>query len=259
MDVIVLEDADEVGAVVADLVVELLAEKPAATLGLATGSSPLPTYQRLIHLHRQGKVSFVQATAVMLDEYLGLPEGHPQSYRTFIIEEFIGSIDLQVERLHSPDPTATDLEREGQRYEEVIVGAGGVDLQLLGIGRDGHIGFNEPTSSLASRTRVKTLTRQTVEDNARFFDSVDDVPTHVLTQGLGTILDSRHAVLIATGASKASALAAAVEGPVSAMCPASILQMHPKATVVADMAAGAGLRLLDYYADTQRGKAALER
>ena len=153
-----------------------------------------------------------------------------------------------------PDGAADDIVAACDEYEERIRGAGGIDVQLLGIGADGHVGFNEPTSSLASRTRVKTLTAQTRRDNARFFDHADDVPRHVVTQGIGTILEARHLLLIATGAAKAEAIAKALEGPVTSMCPASAVQLHPHVTVVVDEAATACLTLTDYYRDTFAGK-----
>ena len=164
-----------------------------------------------------------------------------------IRREFTGLVDITDDHVQSPDGFSSEIATAGERYDEAIAAAGGVDLQLLGIGTDGHIAFNEPGSSLASRTRLKTLTEQTREDNARFFDSVDDVPYHVLTQGLGTILEARHLVLVATGANKAEAVAAMVEGPVSAFWPGSVLQLHPHATVLLDDAAASGLKLADYY------------
>jgi glucosamine-6-phosphate deaminase len=191
---------------------------------------------------------------VLLDEYVGLPPDHPQSYRAFIRTHLTDLVDLDPTRLHGPDVWAGDVPAACAAYEHLLASLGGVDLQLLGIGSDGHIGFNEPSSSLTSRTRIKTLTEQTRRDNARFFGSFDDVPRHVVTQGLGTIGAARHAVLVATGAAKAAPIAAAVEGPVTAMCPASVLQLHPHATVVVDAAAAADLRLADYYRDVYAGK-----
>ena len=218
--------------------------RPGAVLGLATGSSPLPVYEELLRRRDAGSLSFDGVRAFTLDEYLGLPRSHPQSYHSVIRRDFTDRAGIEVD---GPDGEATDVPAEARRYEDAIAAAGGIDVQLLGIGTDGHIGFNEPGSSLASRTRTKTLTPQTRQDNARFFDSVDDVPVHVLTQGLGTILDARHVVLVATGAAKAAAVAAAVEGPVSAFCPASVLQLHPHVTFVVDSDAATELRLLDYY------------
>lgn len=218
--------------------------RPGAVLGLATGSSPLPVYAELLRRQRNAEVSFDGVRGFTLDEYIGLPRRHPQSYHSVIRRELTDPAGFPVD---GPDGEAGDIPAEAARYEAAIAEAGGIDVQLLGIGTDGHIGFNEPGSSLASRTRVKTLTPQTRADNARFFASPDEVPVHVLTQGLGTILEARHLVMIATGAGKADAVAAAVEGPVSASCPASVLQLHPHVTVVVDEEAAARLVHADYY------------
>jgi glucosamine-6-phosphate deaminase len=199
-------------------------------------------------------LSFAAATAFLLDEYVGLPADHPESYRAVIEREFNGRVDFDRRRVHGPDGRATDIPGACAAYESAIRQAGGIDLQLLGVGGDGHIGFNEPGSSLASRTRLKTLTRQTRLDNARFFDSIDAVPHHVLTQGVGTILEARHLVLVATGETKADAVAKTVEGPVTAFFPSSALQLHPHVSVVVDEAAAGGLQLADYYRQTYAGK-----
>jgi len=256
MEVVITEGAEEIGEVVADAVARVLVGRPDPTLGLATGSSPLPVYRALIDRYRRGQVSFGAATAFLLDEYVGLPPDHPQSYRRFIQSEFTDHVDLPPDRLHGPDVDRPDLPEACRDYEHRIRSAGGIDLQLLGIGSDGHIGFNEPTSSLASRTRLKTLAPSTRADNARFFGPGDEVPLHVITQGLGAILEAGHLVLFAMGARKAMAVAAAVEGPVAAMCPASVLQLHQHATVVLDAGAAGELRLVDYYRDVYRHKPA---
>jgi glucosamine-6-phosphate deaminase len=255
VEVVITTDADGAAELVAGVIVRVLRSRPAPVLGLATGGSPLPTYQRLIAAHARGEVSFAHASAVLLDEYVGLPPGHPEGYRAFICRELVDHIDLAHERLFGPDVFAPDLADACRRYDELIADLGGVDVQLLGIGSDGHIGFNEPGSSLASRTRIKTLTHATRADNARFFDDDEqDVPRHVVTQGLGTILEARHLLLVACGAGKAEPIARAVEGPVTAMCPASILQLHPHATVVVDEPAAAKLELADYYREAFRHK-----
>ncbi len=251
MEVVVLA-AEEIGPLVADAIEALVRTRPEAVLGLATGSSPLPVYAELIRRHRDGSgPSYAGARAFTLDEYVGLPPGHEQTYRATIGRELTDHLGLAVQ---GPDPSPEGLPTAGPRYDAAIRDAGGIDLQLLGIGADGHLAFNEPGSSLASRTRMKTLTAETRRDNARFFGSEDEVPRHVLTQGLGTILDARHLVLIATGAGKAAAIAAAVEGPVSASCPASVLQLHPHVTVLLDEAAAAGLERSEYYREVHAGK-----
>ena len=196
---------------------------------------------------RSGKLDLSAASAFALDEYVGLPLDHPESYHSVINRTVTVPMGLDPARVHVPDGSPDELPTAGQRYEDAIKAAGGVDVQILGVGSNGHVGFNEPTSSLASRTRVKTLTERTRLDNQRFFASLDEVPTHCVTQGLGTILDARHLVLMATGAGKADAVAALVEGPVTSMCPASVLQLHRYATVVVDEEAAAGLTLTDYY------------
>lgn len=254
MEVVIVPRPTEAAALVADVVQRVLATRPSPVLGLATGSSPLGAYRELIERHRRGELSFAHADAVLLDEYLGLPPDHPQAYRTFIGRELTDHVDLDPARLHGPDVTCADVPALCARYEALLDELGGVDVQLLGIGSDGHIGFNEPGSSLGSRTRIKTLTEATRRDNARFFASLDEVPHHVITQGLATIGDARHLVLVATGEAKAAPIAAAVEGPLTAMCPASVLQLHPHVTVIVDEEAAVGLRLADYYRAVYAGK-----
>jgi glucosamine-6-phosphate deaminase len=257
MEVVITPDPDTAADLGASVLAGVLAGRPAPVLGLATGSSPLGVYQRLITAYERGELSAAHASAVLLDEYVGLPADHPESYRAFIRREFVDRIDLPVERLFGPDVGADDLNEACARYDRLIGEIGGVDVQLLGIGSDGHIGFNEPGSSLSSRTRVKTLTGATRSDNARFFDDrAEAVPRHVVTQGLGTILEARHLVLIACGAAKAEPIARAVEGPLTAMCPASVLQLHPHVTVVVDEPAAAALQLADYYRETFENKPA---
>jgi glucosamine-6-phosphate deaminase len=254
VEVVITPTADDAARVVADVVLRLVTERPAAVVGLATGTSPLGAYRLLIEEHRAGKVFFAACRAVLLDEYVGLPPDHPEAYRAVIRREFTDHVDLTPDRLHGPDVWADDLPAACARYDRLLAELGGVDLQLLGIGTDGHFGFNEPGSSLRSRTRVKTLTTATRADNARFFASPNEVPHHVVTQGLGTITDSRHALLVATGAQKAEPVARAVEGPLAAVCPASVLQLHPHATVVVDEAAASDLQLAEYYREAYAGK-----
>jgi glucosamine-6-phosphate deaminase len=255
MEVVVCKDAKEIGGVAADAIGALLDRKPAAVLGLATGSSPLVIYDELAARYDAGLVSFQQARGFTLDEYVGLPADHPERYRTVIETVFVSRVDFAPGAVQGPDGSAGDIAASCATYEFAIHEAGGVDLQILGIGTDGHIAFNEPGSSLASRTRIKTLTQQTRMDNARFFDDdVESVPTHCLTQGLGTIMEARHLILVATGRSKAEAVHQLVEGPVSAMWPATILQHHPHVTVLLDDAAARRLQLIDYYRETYRSK-----
>lgn len=251
MDVLILPDAGAVAREAAAAVVTGLRRRDGEpVLGLATGSSPLGLYRELGRLVAAGSLDLTATTGFALDEYVGLPTEHPQSYRQVLLREVCAVTGLPPERLHTPDGSATELdalERAAAAYEDEIRAAGGVDVQVLGIGRNGHLGFNEPGSSLASRTRVKRLAEPTRRDNARFFERPEDVPTHCLTQGLGTILDARRLVLVATGTGKAAAVAAAVEGPLTASCPGSVLQWHPDAVVVVDEAAASGLRARDYY------------
>jgi glucosamine-6-phosphate deaminase len=254
MEVVIVADAEAAGAIAAGIVERLLADAPAPVIGVATGSSPIITYRRLVEAFDSGRISFASAHAVLLDEYVGLAADHPQRYRRFVHEHLVDRVDLPDDHVHAPDVEADDLEEAGRRYEALLQELGGVDVQLLGIGSDGHVGFNEPGSSLRSRTRIKTLTTATRSDNARFFASLDEVPRHVMTQGLATIGDARHLVLIACGASKAAPVAAAVEGPLTSSCPASILQWHPHVTVVIDEAAASGLNHADYYRETHAGK-----
>jgi glucosamine-6-phosphate isomerase len=255
MEVIVVRKPEDAAPIVADAYSKLLAAKPNAILGLATGSTPLGVYKELIRRHKEEGLSFAAVKTFNLDEYVGLPAGHPELYRTFIEREFTGQVDLDPANVLGPDGLAEDLLTAGAEYDAAIKAAGGIDIQILGIGSDGHLAFNMPGSSLVSRTRLKTLTRKTREDNARFFDGdISQVPMHCLTQGLGTIMEARHNIMLGFGKGKAQAVAECVEGGVSAHWPASILQMHPHATVVIDEDAASQLRLTQYYIDTYNGK-----
>ncbi|MFN8193283.1 MAG: glucosamine-6-phosphate deaminase [Nocardioidaceae bacterium] len=249
MEVVVVGSEDELGELAAEVVAGLLADRPDAVLGLATGSSPLPLYRALARRVAAG-LDLRRVRGFALDEYVGLPPDHPAGYHRVILEEVVEPLGLDPAAVAVPDGAATDVRAACAAYEAAIAAAGGVDLQVLGIGSDGHVGFNEPGSSLASRTRIKTLTDRTREDNRRFFAEGEDVPRHCLTQGIGTILEARHLLLLASGAGKAAAVAAAVEGPVSARCPASAIQLHPHVTVVVDEAAAGDLELVDYYRET---------
>ena len=240
--------------IVADAIASAVTSAKAPTLGLATGSSPLPVYSNLIERHRTAGLSFAHTAMFLLDEYAGLPDGDTRSFRTFIRRVLTEHLDVDPAAVHGPDANADDLQEACLRYEALIAEAGGIDVQLLGIGSNGHIGFNEPGSSLASRTRLKTLTERTRKDNARFFSKPHEVPRHALTQGIGTILEARHIIVVASGLAKSVAIERAVEGPISAMVPASALQLHPHVTVVVDTHAASRLRQADYYRTAVRHK-----
>jgi glucosamine-6-phosphate deaminase len=242
-EVVIVESADAAGEISADAVAALVARKPDVVLGLATGSSPLSSYAAIA---RRG-LDLSRVRGFALDEYVGLPAGHPESYRSVITREVVEPLGMTPSLVRVPGDDGGPLEGAGERYEADLVVAGGVDIQFLGIGGTGHIGFNEPGSSFGSLTRIKTLTERTRADNARFFDSPDEVPMHCLTQGLGTILRARHLILLAFGASKADAIAAAIEGPLSASAPGSAVQLHAHVTVVIDESAASKLKNADYY------------
>lgn len=251
MEVVICADAGEVARLAAAKVARVVRDRgPATVLGVATGSSPVALYEQLAAQVRAGALDLSAAHAFALDEYVGLPAGHPESYAEVIRRTVTEPLGLDPARVHVPDGAASDIEAAAVAYERAIAEAGGVDIQILGVGANGHIGFNEPTSSLASRTRIKTLTARTRFDNARFFDSAGEVPTHCLTQGLGTIMDAREVLLVAQGEAKADAVAAVVEGPITAMVPGSVLQWHRHATVIVDTDAAAKLALADYYRET---------
>lgn len=247
MKVLIHSKPEEAIAQVAEILAAKLRAKSDAVLGLATGGTMEAVYQNLVSIHHEGRVSFREATSFNLDEYVGLKPDHPCSYWRYMREHLFDHVDFDHSRTHLPFGDAADPEAEAARYEASIVAAGDIDLQLLGLGANGHIGFNEPTSSLTSLTRIKTLTRSTREANARFFETFDEVPRLAITMGIGTIMRADEVVLLAYGAGKAEAVAAMVEGPLSAVCPASVLQMHRKATVVLDEAAASKLALRDYY------------
>ena len=242
-EVVIVSDEEAAGEITADAVEALIARKPDGVLGLATGSTPLSSYRAIA---RRG-LDLSQVRGFALDEYVGLPAGHPESYRSVITREVVEPLGLTPSLVHVPGDDGGPLQGAGERYERQLEGAGGVDIQILGIGRTGHIGFNEPGSSFGSRTRIKTLTARTRADNARFFASDDEVPMHCLTQGLGTILRARHLILLAFGSAKADTIADAVEGPLTASMPASAVQLHPHVTVVVDEAAAGSLANADYY------------
>ncbi|OKL46070.1 glucosamine-6-phosphate deaminase [Boudabousia liubingyangii] len=257
MEVYILPDEDAIGEAIADRIQKVFENNANANLGVATGSSPLPTYRALAARVADGKLSFKNAHFFMLDEYVGIDEDHPERYHNVITTEIASKVDVDPANVHGPEGNAPDLEAAVKEYDQLIKDQGGVDLQILGIGSDGHIAFNEPGGSLVSRTHVGVLTKQTREDNARFFDGdLSKVPTHCVTQGLGTIMEARELCLVATGAGKADAVRELIEGGISALWPATIMQMHPNAHVFVDEAAAAKLKLADYYREIQAAREA---
>ncbi len=247
MEIIIQTDGQAASRIAARIISRVVRERPRPVLGLATGNTPLLVYKELVRRHREEGLSFAGATTFNLDEYVGLASDHPASFHAFMARNLFDHIDVPRERIHVPDGMAGDIPAFCRGYEEDIRASGGIDIQVLGIGTDGHIGFNEPSSSLASRTRIKTLTSQTRRDNAASFGGEENVPYHCITMGVGTIMDSRTCLLLAFGKKKAGAVAAACEGPVTAMVPASALQMHPRAVVILDREAASKLGKADYY------------
>lgn len=247
MKVVIQRDYEQMSKVAAQIVGEVLNAKPNAVLGMATGSTPLGLYQELVRLHREEQLDLSRVTTFNLDEYVGLGMDHPQSYHYFMREHFFQHVNIPRQNINIPSGTTSNYSAFCEWYERRIVQCGGIDLQILGIGSDGHIAFNEPTSSLSSRTRLKTLSKQTIDDNARFFERREDVPVYAITMGVGTILDARKLVLVASGKAKAKAIAQAVEGPLTSMVPASAIQLHRDATVIVDEQAAAELTMRDYY------------
>lgn len=232
MQVHVYESPAQTAKAAASLFAARLLSKPDSILGLATGSTPIDTYNLLIKYHQDGMLDFSKARSFNLDEYAGLSPDHPCSYRRFMDEHLFNHINM--DETHVPLGSAEDLQAEGRRYDELIDQAGGIDIQLLGLGQNGHIGFNEPASSFSYATQVVELTQSTIEANQRFFERKEDVPTHAISLGIGGIMKAKQIVLIAFGDNKAQAVRAMVKGPVDPMCPASILQLHPDAVILLD-------------------------
>jgi glucosamine-6-phosphate deaminase len=246
MDIVICQTAEEASKRAAALVNAAVRQNPATVLGLATGSTPLLLYGELARACEAG-LDYSRVRTFNLDEYRGLAPEHPCSYRTFMNTHLFSRLNIDLANTHVPDGLARDIPAHCAAYEAAIQAAGGIDIQILGIGSDGHIGFNEPASSLASRTRLVTLTQQTIRDNARFFASADEVPRHALSMGIGTILDAKQCLMLCFGANKAKAVRAALEDGVSQFTPASALQLHPDTTAFLDEAAAADLQLKDYY------------
>ena len=238
MKVIVLPDKETIGCVVGDVICDLVARKPDAVLGLATGASPVPAYRRMIERHRAGEASFREAVTFNLDEYCGLPERHKNSYRTFMDEELFSRIDIQLKNTHFLDGNCADEFAESERFSRAVEAAGGIDLQLLGIGRNGHIGFNEPAENFTQAAYKVALTPSTIAANAMYFTDIP-MPKYAMTMGVGMILRARRIILIATGEAKAKAVRAMLEGDITPHCPASALQTHPDVTVYLDPDAAA--------------------
>ncbi|WMT40182.1 glucosamine-6-phosphate deaminase [Paenibacillus sp. D2_2] len=222
----------------AGIIASLVQSNPRANLGLATGSTPVGVYQRLIELYNEGVVSFKLASSYNLDEYIGLTEDHPESYRRFMNEKLFNHIDMPQENTHVPSGNSSNPEQAADEYNRLLDEAGQIDLQLLGLGHNGHIGFNEPDEDLQAQTHIVTLDERTREANARFFDSIDEVPTHAITMGIGSILKAKQILLMAKGKDKAEIVAKALTGPITTKCPASFLQTHPNVVVILDQEAG---------------------
>ena len=238
----------ELGREAAWMVANAVRRNPALRLGLATGSTMLAMYQELVRLHQRESLDFSKVITFNLDEYLGLSSNHPQSFHKFMHENFFAHVDVDPSNIHIPDGSIKgNYEQYCASYEEAIRNAGGIDLQILGIGRNGHVGFNEPTSSLGSRTRLKVLSKETIQDNRKFFASQDEIPQCAITMGIGTILESKRILLLASGSPKAAAIAKAIEGPLTASVTASALQLHSDVTFIIDREAGAELKQQEYY------------
>ena len=258
MEVVICANYDEMSKRAAKVVADLVRAKPDAVLGFATGTSPIGLYKELARMHKAEGLDFSEVTTFNLDEYAGLDGTHPQSYRHFMNENLFNHINVPKENTNVPSGTAADWRAFCDEYEDKIIDAGGIDLQVLGIGSDGHVAFNEPGSSLGSTTRLVYLTKQTLDDNSRFFDRPEDVPRTAISMGVGTILEAHQCLMVVNGANKAAALAAAVEGPVTSMITASALQWHPDTIVFCDEPAAAGLKMRDYYDWIQKQKATEE-
>ena len=246
---LVLKPNDEdLGREAARVVANAVRRNPTLRLGLATGSTTIGMYKELARLHRQEAFDFSRVVTFNLDEYLGLPATHPQSFRYFMHQNFFAHVNIPPDNIHVPDGAiGANYDQYCRSYEQAIRDAGGIDLQILGIGRNGHIGFNEPTSSLGSRTRLKVLSKETIDDNRKFFGPGEEIPQCAITMGIGTILEAKRILLLASGASKAAAIAQAIEGPITASVTASALQLHPDVTFIVDQSAGSQLKQQEYY------------
>ena len=247
MEVIIRPTADAAAELVARVIARALRANPHLVLGLATGCTMESVYAWLVRMHREEGLDFSSCRTFNLDEYVGLPARDPHSYRHYMNHHLFRKVNIDLRNTHVPDGMAADLNAECANYERQIADAGGIDIQLLGIGYAGHLGFNEPLSALRSRTREKALSPTTRAQNAPLFKHPDLVPRRAITMGVGTILDSRRCILLATGVEKAEIVAKAVEGPITSMISATALQLHPRCTVVVDEAATGQLRETTYY------------
>jgi len=248
MLVFITKDYAELSREAARIVARAIRRKRDLRLGLATGETQLGLYRELVRIHREEGLDFARVVTFNLDEYVGLDAGQPQSFRAFMFTNFFDHVNVPVGQIHIPNGALRkDFEKTCEEYERAIQDAGGIDLQVLGIGKDGHIGFNEPASSFASRTRLKTLTAQTIEDNRRNFPPDKETPRAAITMGIGTILEAQRILLLGSGAAKARAIALAIEGPLTASVTASALQLHRDSTLLVDREAAAELRHKDYY------------
>lgn len=247
MEVIIMPTEEKATLLASKLIAAQIRRNPASTLGLATGRTMENLYAVLAEMHRNEGLDFSLCRSFNLDEYIGLPEEDPNTYRSYMNKHLFSKVNIDIRNTHLPHGNAPDLDLECEQYEKRMKECGGIDLQLLGIGRSGHIGFNEPLSSLASRTRAKALTPVTIEQNAPLFPRPEDMPKRALTMGVGTILEARRILMLATGAEKADIIAKAVEGPITSMVSATALQLHPKCTVIVDDAAAEKLQGKDYY------------
>ena len=237
----VTKDYDEMSRRAARMIADAIKNKPNLVLGLATGDTPVGCYQELIRMHKEEGLDFSRVVTFNLDEYIGLPPTHPQSYRYFMNENLFNHVNIKMENTHVLNGLSDDPEKTCKEFEEAIEGAGGIDFQLLGIGGNGHIAFNEPGSPFNSRTRVVSLSERTIKDNARFFKSIDEVPRQALSMGIETIMRARKIVLLASGEGKADAVAKSLEGPITTEVPASVLQRHPDCTFILDKASASKL------------------
>lgn len=247
MEIIIQPDSQQASQVAARIVAHLVRGKPHAVIGLATGNTPLHLYKNLVRMHREEGLDFSGVTTFNLDEYVGVPPVHPSSFHSYMWAHLFSQLNIPNNRIHIPDGLAADIPAVCRNYEQSIKSAGGIDIQIMGIGTNGHLGFNEPTSSFYSRTRIKTLTEETRLNNAAAFGGQDNVPLHVITMGLGTILESRTCLLMAFGRKKAKAIALTVEGPLTSMVPGTVLQLHPRAILILDRDAASELKMADYY------------